>query len=184
MSNYRIAVFVGSLRAASINRRLAHALEKLAPSHFQFGYVNLSEVPLYNQDHESNMPEPAARLKQQIIDAQGVLFVTPEHNRSIPAALKNAIDWGTRPWGKNSWLGKPSGIVGTSPSSAGSAMAQQHLRNMLAAEGSPTLTTPEVFLQYKEGLIDDQFQITNDDTRKFLQGWVDRYVEWVEKFSA
>jgi chromate reductase len=183
MSIYRIAVFVGSLRAASINRRFAYALEKLVPSNFHFSHVDLSNVPLYNQDHESPLPESVASLKQQILDAQGVLFVTPEHNRSIPAALKNAVDWGTRPWGKNSWLGKPSGIVGTSPSTAGTAMAQQHLRNILAAEGSPTLTTPEVFLQYKEGLIDDQYHITNDDTRKFLQGWVDRYVEWVKKFS-
>ena len=184
MSIYKIAVFIGSLRAASTNLSLARALEKLVPSNFHFVYVNLADVPLYNQDNEHNMPEPVARLKQQIADAQGVLFVTPEHNRSIPAALKNAIDWGSRPWGKNSWVGKPSGIVGISPSSAGTSMAQQHLRNILAAEGSPTLTTPEIFLQYKEGLIDEHYHITNADTRKLLQGWADRYVEWVQKFST
>ncbi len=184
MSTYKIAVFVGSLRAASINLRLARALEKLFPADFKLEYVSLGDVPLYNQDHENNMPAPAAKLKQSIADAQGILFVTPEHNRSIPAALKNAIDWGSRPWGQNSWPGKPVGIVGTSPSAAGTALAQQHLRNILAAEGANALTTPEVFLQTTEGLIDDQFNITNEGTRKFLQSWVDRYVDWVKKLNA
>lgn len=184
MSTYKIAVFVGSLRAASFNLRLARALEKLAPANFEFEHVSLGDVPLYNQDHENDMAAPAAKLKQQIADAHGILFVTPEHNRSIPAALKNAIDWGSRPWGHNSWIGKAAGIVGTSPSAAGTAMAQQHLRNILAAEGVNVLTTPEVFLQFKEGLIDEQFNITNEDTRKFLQGWLDRYVAWVTRLAG
>lgn len=181
MSNFKIAVFVGSLRAASINLKLARALEKLAPAEFQFEYASLGDVPLYNQDNENDMPPAAAKLKQLIAQAQGLLFVTPEHNRSVPAALKNAIDWGTRPWGQNSWMGKAGGIVGASPSAAGSAMAQQHLRNILAAEGVNVLTTPEVFLQMKDGLIDDQYQITDEGTRKFLQGWMDRYEAWVRK---
>lgn len=108
MSTYKIAVFVGSLRAASINLRLARALEKLVPADFKFDYVSLGDVPLYNQDNENNLPAPAAKLKQQILDAQGILFVSPEHNRSLPAAIKTAIDWGTRPWGQNSWAGRPS----------------------------------------------------------------------------
>ncbi len=182
MSTLNIAVFVGSLRAASINLRLARALEKLVPANVKFHYVDLN-VPLFNQDIENDMPAGAAKLKQQIKDAQGILFVTPEHNRSIPAALKNAVDWGTRPWGQNVWIGKPAGIVGTSPSAAGTAMAQQHLRNILAAEGVNVLTTPEIFLQMKDGLIDAQYQITNEDTRKFLQGWIDRYVDWVSKLA-
>ena len=184
MSTYKIAVFVGSLRAASFNLRLARALEKPAPAHSQCGHGNRGDVPLYNSDHENDMAAPAAKLKQQIADAHGILFVTPEHNRSIPAALKNAIDWGSRPWGHNSWIGKTAGIVGTSPSAAGTAMAQQHLRNILAAEGVNVLTTPEVFLQFKEGLIDEQFNITNEDTRKFLQGWLDRYVAWVTRLAG
>ncbi|WP_144641128.1 NADPH-dependent FMN reductase [Bordetella genomosp. 13] len=180
MSTTKIAVLVGSLRSASINLRLARALEKLAPTDFSFEFADLN-VPLFNQDLENDLPPAVARLKLLVTQSQGVLFVTPEHNRSIPAALKNAIDWGTRPWGQNVWMGKAGGIVGASPSAAGSAMAQQHLRNVLAAEGVNVLTTPEVFLQMKEGLIDDQFQITNEDTRKFLQGWMDRYVAWVRK---
>lgn len=178
MSTKNIAVFVGSLRAASFNLRLARALEKLVPADVKFHFVDLN-VPLFNQDDENNLAAGVVKLKQQIKDADGVLFVTPEHNRSIPAALKNAIDWGTRPWGQNVWIGKRGGVVGTSPSAAGTAMAQQHLRNILAAEGVDVLTTPEVFLQMKDGLIDDQFQITNEDTRKFLQGWVDRYVAFL-----
>lgn len=184
MSTYKIAVFVGSLRAASINLRLARALEKLVPADFKFDYVSLGDVPLYNQDNENNLPAPAAKLKQQIQDAQGILFVSPEHNRSLPAAVKNAIDWGSRPWGQNSWTGKAVGILGTSPSAAGTALMQQHLRNILAAEGAAALTTPEVFLQYTDGLVDDQYNITNEGTRKFLQGWIDRYVDWIKKFNA
>ncbi|WP_407847235.1 NADPH-dependent FMN reductase [Bordetella petrii] len=184
MSTYKIAVFVGSLRAASFNLRLARALEKLAPDTIEFEYASLGDVPLYNQDNEMSMPPQAAKVKDLIARADGLLFVTPEHNRSVPAALKNAIDWGSRPWGKNSWTGKTAGIVGTSPSAAGTAMAQQHLRNILAAEGVNVLTTPEVFLQYTEGLIDDEYTITNEGTRKFLQGWLDRYLAWVAKLAA
>ncbi|MVW79723.1 NADPH-dependent FMN reductase [Bordetella sp. 02P26C-1] len=183
MSQLNIAVFVGSLRAASINLRLARALEKLVPEGVAFQYASLGDVPLYNQDHEMDLPAPAATIKQLVADADGLLFVTPEHNRSIPAALKNAIDWGSRPWGQNSWTGKAGGIVGASPSAAGTGMAQQHLRNILAAEGVNIFTVPEVFLQYKEGLIDDDYQITNEGTRQFLQGWLEGYVAWVNKFK-
>jgi chromate reductase len=181
--NYEIAVLVGSLRAASINLQLARALEKLMPANVKLTYTSLDDIPLYNQDHENDMPAAAAKMKTIVASAHGVLFVTPEHNRSIPAALKNAIDWGSRPRGHNVWSDKPSGVVGTSPSPAGTGLAQQHLRNILAAEGSPALTTPEVFLQMKEGMIDADHNFTNADTRAFLQGWVDLYVAWVAKLA-
>ena len=184
MSNIKIAVFVGSLRAASINLRLARALEKLAPTNVQFEFASLGDIPLYNQDLENDLPASAVALKALIASADGLLFVTPEHNRSIPAALKNAIDWGSRPWGQNSWPGKPGGLLGTSPSSAGTALAQQHLRNILAAEGVNVYTTPEVFLQDTPGLIDDAYTITSDRTRQFLQGWLDGYITWVNKLKA
>lgn len=184
MSTTKIAVFVGSLRGASINLRLARALERLAPPNVEFEYAHLGDVPLYNQDLEIDIPAPAAALKALIARADGLLFVTPEHNRSIPAALKNAIDWGTRPWGQNAWIGKPGGIVGTSPSAVATALAQQHLRHILAAEGVNVYTLPEVFLQYKDGLIDDNHHVTNDDTRQFLQGWLDGYLAWVNKLKA
>jgi chromate reductase len=181
--DYRIAVLVGSLRKDSFNRRLAHALEKLMPAHFKPTHADLN-LPLYNQDFDSAMPADALAFKDLIRDSHGVLFVTPEHNRSIPAALKNAIDWGSRPYGQNVWTGKPSGMVGISPGASGTAMAQQHLRNILAAEGSLALTLPEVFLQMKDGLFDDNGAIANADTRAFLQKWVDRYVAWIEKLAA
>ena len=184
MSSYNIAVFVGSLRAASINLRLAQALEKLAPANVTFDYVSLGDLPLYNQDNENNPTAAVSKLKQQISAAHGLLFVTPEHNRSIPAALKNAIDWGSRPWGQNAWHDKTAGIVGASPSASGTALAQLHLRNILAAEGVLTLATPEVFLQYTDGLIDENHQISNEGTRKFLQSWVDRYVALVIRHAG
>lgn len=184
MTTTKIAVFVGSLRAASINLRLARALEKLAPENVTFEFASLGDVPLFNQDLETDLPASVVALKTLITSADGLLFVTPEHNRSIPAALKNAIDWGTRPWGQNSWLGKSGGILGTSPSAAGTAMAQQHLRNILAAEGVNLHTLPEVFLQDTNGVIDNDYHITNDGTRKFLQGWLDGYLAWVNKLKA
>lgn len=184
MSTIKIAVFVGSLRAASINLRLARALEKLVPENVQFEFASLGDIPLFNQDLEADLPASVIALKALITRADGLLFVTPEHNRSIPAALKNAIDWGSRPAGNNSWLGKTGGILGTSPSSAGTAMAQQHLRNILAAEGVRLLTVPEVFLQNTNGLINDDYDITNDRTLQFLQGWLNGYVSWVNTLSA
>jgi len=183
MSTTQIAVFVGSLRAASINLQLAHALEKLVPADVRFEYADLN-LPLFNQDLENDMPAAVASMKQLIAQSQGLLFVTPEHNRSIPAALKNAIDWGTRPWGQNVWAGKPGGVLGLSPSAAGTAMAQQHLRNVLAAEGVSLLSTPEMFLQMREGMFGEDHAFANEDTRKYLQGWMDRYVAWVRKLAA
>jgi len=184
MSTTKIAVFVGSLRAASINLRLAKALEKLAPSGVQFEFASLGDLPLFNQDLEANLPASVVTLKALIERADGLLFVTPEHNRSVPAALKNAIDWGSRPAGQNTWMGKTGGLLGTSPSAAGTAMAQQHLRNILAAEGVRLHTVPEVFLQNTEGLINDNYEITNERTLKFLQGWLDGYLAWVAKLKG
>jgi len=179
MKSYTVAVVVGSLRAGSINRHLAKALEKLMPEGYAFDYVEIGDLPLYNQDHETDMPAPAARLKRQVEAADAVLFVTPEYNRSIPGVLKNAIDWGSRPYGKSSWQGKPSGVVGASPGQSGTAMAQQHLRNILAAQGSPALATPEVFIQCPPGLIEADGTITSAATRAFLQGWAARFAEWI-----
>ena len=182
MSTYKIAVFVGSLRAASINLRLARALEKLVPPDFKFDYVNL-DVPLFNQDNENNLP---GRGQAQAADHR------------IPGRavrLARAQSLGARRHQERHRLGLASvgsqllgrqgrRVLGTSPSAAGTALMQQHLRNILAAEGASTPTTPEVFLQYSDGLVNDQYEITNEGTRKFLQGWIDRYVDWIRKFNA
>jgi chromate reductase len=183
-SSMKIAVLVGSLRKESINRKLAHALEKLAGDKLAFEYINIGDLPLFNQDNEKDYPPAATKMKDQIRSADGVLFVTPEYNRSIPGVLKNAIDTASRPYGTNAFAGKPGAVIGTSQSSAGTALAQQHLRNVCVFLDIPMLQQPESFIQYKEGLIAPDGSITVDSTREFLQGFVDKYAAWVERFRA
>ena len=183
MSQIKIAVLVGSLRADSFNRRLARAVEKLAPDEFAFRHIQINDLPLYSQDFDAAYPAVATRLKKDIEGVDGLLFATPEYNRSIPGVLKNAIDIASRPWGTNSFAGKPAAVTGASIGSTGTSMAQQHLRNVLAYLDVPTLTQPEVFIHFKDDLIADDGSIANDGTRKFLQGFVDSYVAWVRRFT-
>jgi chromate reductase len=184
MSQTRIAVVVGSLRKDSFNQKLALALAHLAPSDFTFEHVRIDDLPLYNQDDDGNQAPSVKRLKTEIAAAQGLLFVTPEYNRSFPGVLKNAIDHASRPYGQSAWGGKPAGVLGVSVGAIGTALAQQHLRNVLAYLDVPTLGAPEVFLQAKDDLFDDRGHIGNEGTRKFLQGWMDKYVAWVKAHSA
>ena len=184
MSQYRIAVFVGSLRKESFNRRLAHALERLAGDRARFEYVEIGALPLYDQDRDHDYPEQGKRLKAQVSGADAVLFVTPEYNRSIPGVLKNAIDLGSRPYGESAFAGKPAAVCGASPGTLGTALAQQHLRNVLAYLDMPVLGQPEVFLQFKEGLIEADGRIGSEDTRKFLQGFVDKFIAWIDELQA
>lgn len=179
MGNYQIAVIVGSLRRESLNRRLAQAIVKLAPAEFTFTPLTIGDLPLYNQDDDANQAESVKRFKAALDTSQGVLFVTAEYNRSIPGVLKNAIDHGSRPHDQNSWKAKPTGILGVSPGAAGTAMAQQHLRNVLACLDMPTLALPEAFVQAKEGLFDEAGNIGESNV-KFLQSWMDRYVAWIK----
>jgi chromate reductase len=183
MSKYNIAVIVGSLRKDSFNRKLANAIVRLAPSEFTFKQVQIGDLPLYNQDDDTNQAESVKRLKNEIKAAQGLLFVTPEYNRSMPGVLKNAIDHASRPYGQSAWAGKPAGVLGTSIGVIGTALAQQHLRNVLAYLDVPTLGQPEVFIQVKDGLFDEAGNI-GADSKQFLQNWVDRYVAWVKKHAA
>jgi chromate reductase len=183
MSKYNIAVIVGSLRHDSFNRKLASAVAKLAPPEFSFKQVQIGDLPLYNQDDDANQAESVKRLKKEINGAQGLLFVTPEYNRSIPGVLKNAIDHASRPYGQSAWSGKPAGVLGISPGATGTAMAQQHLRNILATLDVPALGQPEAFIQEKDGLFDGAGDI-GSGSKKFLQNWMDRYVAWVIKHAA
>jgi chromate reductase len=183
MSKYNIAVIVGSLRKDSFNRKLANAIVKLAPSEFTFKQVQIGDLPLYNQDDDTNQADSVKRLKNEIKAAQGLLFVTPEYNRSMPGVLKNAIDHASRPYGESAWAGKPAGVLGASIGVIGTAMAQQHLRNVLAYLDVPTLGQPEVFIQVKDGLFDEAGNI-GADSKQFLQSWMDRYVAWVKKHAA
>lgn len=178
---FTVAVVIGSLRKGSFNRKLALALDKLKHDNLRFSLINIEEVPLYNQDHEMELPPAVATFKKQVLDADAVLFVTPEYNRSIPGVLKNIIDWGTRPYGQNVWAGKPTGIIGTSPGAIGTAVSQSHLRSSLSSIGVPVLGFPEVYLVYKEGLIDDNSNITNPDTIKFLTNYLDRFNDWIKQ---
>jgi chromate reductase len=182
--NIRVAVLVGSLRQASINRKLALAVAALAPDTFHFEHLAIGDLPLYNQDHDGAMPEPALRLKREVEAAQAVLIVTPEYNRSMPGVLKNALDTASRPWGKNSFAGKPAGVLGAAGGAIGTAMAQQHLRNVMSYLDMPTMSQPEAYIQFTDGLIDDAGHVSNDGTKKFLQLYVDKYVAWVRTHLA
>jgi len=183
MSQYKIAVVVGSLRKDSFNRKMADAIEKLAPVEFSFYKVWIDDLPLYNQDDDTHQAESVKRMKDEIKDAQGLLFITPEYNRSIPGVLKNAIDHASRPPGQNAWGGKPAGILGVSPGVIGTALAQQHLRNVLSALNVRTLAQPDAFIQAKDGLFDKSGGI-GPESEPFLQKWMDRYAAWVKKHVA
>jgi chromate reductase len=178
---YRIGLIVGSLRKDSFNRQLADALVQLAPRELDFRQVELGDLPLYNQDDDDHPHANVRRLKDEVRTADGLLFVTPEYNRSIPGVLKNALDHGSRPYGQSVWAGKPAGIIGISVGRSGTAMAQQHLRNMLAYLDMPTLGQPEVFLQVRDDFFDEQGGIRADTLRKMLQQWLGRYLDWVKR---
>ncbi len=183
MEEYPIGVVVGSIRRDSFNLRLFEALAKLAPQEFLFKRLRIDDLPLYNQDDDANPAESVVRLKKDILSSRGLLFLTPEYNRSMPGVLKNALDHASRPYGQNAWAKKPAGVLGISIGPSGTAMAQQHLRNVLAYLDVPLLAQPEVFLQAKEGLFDQSGNI-GAASKDFLQGWMDRYVAWVKKHAA
>ena len=183
MSQTKIAVVIGSLRKDSFNRKLALAIANLAPADFTFEHVRIDDLPLYNQDDDGNQAPAVKRLKTEIAAADGLLFITPEYNRSIPGVLKNALDNASRPYGQSAWAGKPAGVVGISVGAVGTAVAQQHLRTILAYLDVPTLGQPEVFLQNKEGLFDDKGHVA-EGSKQFLQGWVDTYVAWVKSHKG
>jgi len=178
----QIAVIVGSNRRESINRKLAQALAKLGAGKFDAKFVRIDDLPMYNQDNEGNLAPEVVRFKDELAAADGVLIVTAEHNRSIPTVLKNAIDWGTRPWGKNNWAGKPAWITGTSPGAIGSALAQQHLRVVMTSLGA-ILLGGEAYVTFKPDLIDAQGNIGDETTKKFLQDFVDRFVHLVSRLA-
>lgn len=176
-------MIVGSLRKDSFNRKLASALALLAPTDFSFSQIEIGDLPLYNQDHDGAQADSVKRLKADISAASGLLFVTPEYNRSFPGVLKNAIDHASRPYGQNAWKGKPAGVIGVSVGAIGTAMAQQHLRNVLAYLDVPTLGQPEAFVQKTDGLFEPDGSI-GEGSKKFLQTWMDQYVAWVKAHAG
>ncbi|WP_394003720.1 NADPH-dependent FMN reductase [Luteimonas sp. WGS1318] len=181
MHPHRIAVIVGSLRRDSFNRQLADVLVERAPDTLALHRVEIGDLPLYNQDDDDAPHAHVLRLKREIAQADGVLFVTPEYNRSIPGVLKNALDHASRPYGESSWAGTPAGIVGVSVGAIGTAAAQQHLRTILAYLDMPTLGQPEVFL--KADAVFDDTGALRDDSRDFIDGWLTRYADWVARHA-
>jgi chromate reductase, NAD(P)H dehydrogenase (quinone) len=180
----QIGYVVGSLRKDSLNRKLATALIKLAPPDFTFKELRIGDLPLYNQDDDRAQAPEVQRLKSDLRAVDAVMFVTPEYNRSIPGVLKNALDHASRPFGQSAWAGKPAGIIGMSIGAISTAVAQLHLRTILAYLDMPTLGQPEAYLQNKEGFFDDAGNIANGETKKFLHGWMDKYVAWVKKLTT
>ncbi|MGH8235263.1 MAG: NADPH-dependent FMN reductase [Rhodanobacteraceae bacterium] len=178
-----VAVLVGSLRKDSLNKQLAHALEKIAGDRAEFRHIRIDDLPLYNQDFDADYPTLCEGRKEEIRSADSILFVTPEYNRSIPGVLKNAIDVCSRPYGTNAFAGKPGGVIGTSGGAMSTALAQQHLRNACVFLDIYMMAQPEAFVRYKEGLFATDGSVTDASVGKFLAAFVDRYLEWVNRFA-
>ena len=176
----RIAVVVGSLRRESLNRQLAEALVGLAPAGFEFHFPRIDDLPLYSQDDDAQQAETVQRFKNEIAQSQGVIFVTPEYNRSIPGVLKNAIDHGSRPYGKGVWAGKTAAVTGITIGPMGTAMAQQHLRNILAFLDMSVMGQPEAYLQNKPGLLAGNGDVGIPESKEFLQKWMERFCALVQ----
>ena len=182
LAQLKLGVLVGSNRRESINRKLAQALAKLGGDAFDVRFIRLEDLPMYNQDLEQPVPEKVARFKSEVATTDALLFVTPEHSRSIPAVLKNAIDWGARPWGKSSWGSKPAAIIGTSGGAISTAIAQQHLRAVLGALGLQ-LMGGEAYIQFKPELIDAHDEVVDDGVRTFLKNFIEQFAAFASKFA-
>jgi chromate reductase, NAD(P)H dehydrogenase (quinone) len=172
MATYKVGYLIGSLAKASINRKLAKALVRLAPSELKMVEISFKELPLYSYDYDTDFPPAARAFKDAIASVDAVLFVTPEYNRSIPGGLKNAIDWASRPYGQNSFTRKPSAIIGTSPGAIGTAVAQQSLRSVLAFCNSPQMNAIEAYIQFTPDLITDDGMVSVESTEKFLRNFM------------
>jgi len=181
VSDYTVGYFVGSLAKASLNRLLSKALIRLAPPVLHMVEIPFKDLPLYSPDYEADYPSVAQALKNAIASADAVLFITPEYNRSIPGGLKNAIDWASRPYGKNSFSRKPSAVIGTSPGALGTAIAQQHLRSLLGYCNSPQMNAPEAYIQFTPGLITDDGHVTTSSTEQFLQMYMNEFHAFIQR---
>lgn len=181
MSNWKVGYLVGSLAKESINRKLAKALVRLAPAELEMTEIAFADLPLYSYDYDADFPPVARAFKEALAGVDAVIFVTPEYNRSIPGGLKNAIDWASRPYGQNSFARKPSAVIGTSPGSIGTALAQQSLRGVLAFCNSPMMNAVEAYIQFTPGLITDDGTVTNEGTEDFLRNWIGEFAAFIER---
>jgi chromate reductase len=175
MTHYKVGYLVGSLATASINRKLARALIRLAPEGLEFREISFKDLPLYSYDYDANFPQVARTFKDAIAASDAVLFVTPEYNRSIPGGLKNAIDWASRPYGANAFTRKPSAVIGASIGAIGTAVAQQSLRSVLSFCNSPQMNAPEAYIHFTPGLITDDGEVTVASTEEFLRNYMSAF---------
>ena len=182
-TTHNIAVIVGSLRKESYTLKVAKALVKLAPDTLKLNVITLHDISFFNQDLEANPPADWLAFREKLHHSSGVLFVTPEYNRSIPGVLKNAIDVASRPYGKSSFLGKPVGIVSNSPGPLGGVSAAKHLQNILPGISGPILGQPEIYLNAVGDAFDDKGQLTKEALQKVLQQYIDAFAAFIEKHN-
>ena len=183
MTKLKVGIVVGSNRRESINRKLAQALSQLGANAFEAKLIQIDDLPMYNQDHEQPVPAPVARFKAEVEASDALLFVTPEHSRSIPAVLKNAIDWGGRPYGTTVWPGKPAAVIGASPGAISTAIAQSHLRTVLGSFSAMHVLGGEAYIQFKPELVDAQGEVADESVRAFLKDFIDRFAGFAGKFA-
>jgi chromate reductase len=181
VSRFQVGYFVGSISSGSINRQLAQALIPLAPERLAFCEIPIVDLPLYRRDYDDDYPAAGRALKDAIAAVDAVLFVTPEYNRSIPGALKNAIDWASRPRGTNSFAHKPSAVIGASTGRLGTAFAQQSLRSVLSFCNSPQMNAPEAYITVTPGLIEDDGRVTVESTEAFLRMFMEEFDAFIER---
>lgn len=184
MTTFRVGYIVGSLSSKSINRKLAQALVKLAPAELTVSEIVWRDLPIYSPDYDKDYPPAAATFKAAIAAVDAVMFVTPEYNRSLPGGLKNAIDWASRPYGKNAFARKPSAVIGTSPGKIGTAVAQQHLRSILGFCNSPQMNAIEAYIQFTPGLIDDEGRVSEPETEEFLRNYMAEFAGFIGRVCA
>lgn len=181
MENFKVGYFVGSLAKESINRKLAHALSKLAPSNLEMKEIPFGNLPLYSYDYDADFPQVARDFKNAIKEVDAILFVTPEYNRSIPGALKNAIDWASRPYGQNAFTKNPCAIIGTSPGSIGTAVGQQHLKSIMSFCNSPMMNAIEAYIQFTPNLISDGGKVSDKETEGFLKNYMREFADFINR---
>jgi chromate reductase len=181
MSPYKIGYFVGSLASGSINRILSKALIHLAPDELEFTEIPIRDLPLYSPDFDADFPPEGRALKDAVRSSDGILFISPEYNRSVPGALKNAIDWGSRPWGTNSFARKPTGIIGASPGGIGTAVMQSSMRAVLSFLDAPQLNAPEAYIRFVPEIYGDDGSVSDPSTADFLRHYMEEYSAFVQR---
>ena len=181
MKKHKIAVIVGSLRKESYNLKTAKALIEMAPESLSLEIIDISNLQMFNEDLEATPPSEWIKFREQIIAADGILFLTPEYNRSVPAVLKNALDVGSRPYGQNSWDGKPAGIVSVSIGNISGFGANHHLRQSLVFVNMHTMAQPEAYIGGAGALFDDEGKLINESTKDFLHNFMVAYEKWIDE---